>query len=231
MDLSRQMSVFAAEKFKDKRIDVIGGGAVGSHIVVGLAKIGLTNIHVWDYDVVKPHNLPNQAFFMSHVDAKEVHEEKMVRKVDALAEVVKAMTGVEITVHPEKYQGQEKLGPIVFLLVDKMDERKIIWETSLKLKLNVECLIETRMGARAGRVYTLYPCQRAHYTEWEKTLCKDEDVERSACGTIPSIQPTASLVASTAVWQLIHYLNKGWADISNEIIFMVDPWFLAERKF
>ena len=63
MELMRQFEVFLPNKFKDKRIDVIGVGATGSYIVWLLAKIGLSNIHIWDHDVVEDHNIPNQCFF------------------------------------------------------------------------------------------------------------------------------------------------------------------------
>jgi len=220
MELMRQMGVFSPSKFEDKRIDVIGVGATGSYIVWLLTKIGLTNIHIWDDDVIEDHNIPNQCFFEKHIGKA---------KVKAAAEMVKNGTGAKIVQHKKKVKGAQKFGQIVFLLTDTMESRKQIWDNSLKFKLNVEWVIETRMGADSGRIYVINPSKPLHIKNWEATLCADDEAEVSACGTSISIAPTASFIASMAVWQLIKRLND--EDVENEIIISSRPWTIVARTF
>lgn len=220
MELMRQTEIFKPSKFQKKRLDIIGVGATGSYVVWLLAKIGLANIHIWDDDIIHDHNIPNQCFFLKH-------EGKT--KVEALAEMVKEGSGTKIVLHKEKVDGSRKFGQIVFLLTDTMESRKEIWNTSLKYKLNVECVIETRMGADSGRIYTIHPSKPSHIKQWEATLYDDKEAEVSACGTSISIAPTASLIASIAVWQLIKWFNG--QETENEIIISCRPWTIVSRKF
>jgi len=220
MDLIRQLEIFKPRNFKQKRIDVIGVGATGSYVVWLLSKIGLTNIHIWDDDIIERHNIPNQCFMLDHINKS---------KVIAMKEMVKNGTGIDIIEHEEKVIDTQKLGQVVFLLVDSMKTRKVIWENILKYKLNVECMIETRMSSTSGRVYTIKPYNPAHIKKWEGTLCSDKEAEVSACGASISIAPTVSLVASVAVWQLIKWFNE--EEIENEILMSSRPWTMISRTF
>lgn len=220
MELLRQLDIFQPEKVRTKRIDVIGVGATGSYITWLLSKIGLTNIHIWDDDIVVEHNIPNQCFMLNHVGES---------KVVSMKEMVKKGTGIDVTEHEAKVVDSQTLGNIVFLLVDSMEMRKTIWENLLKHKLNVECVIETRMSSSSGRVYTFKPYNPTHIKCWEETLCSDGEAEVSSCGSSISIAPTASFVASVAVWQLIKWFNK--EEVENEIIMSSRPWTMISRNF
>lgn len=220
MDLLRQIDLFKPGEFKLKQIDVIGVGATGSYIVWLLSKIGLTNIHIWDDDDIESHNIPNQCFMLDHVGKS---------KVAAMKEMIKKGSGIDILEHEEKVIDSQKLGNIVFLLVDSMAMRKTIWENLLKHKINIECVIETRMSAASGRVYAIKPYDPTHIKSWEETLCSDDEAEVSSCGASISIAPTVSLVASVAVWQLIKWFNN--QEVENEILISCRPWTMISRTF
>src|SRR3989344_9586657 len=126
VDPLRHLSVFKPHAFGTRRVDVIGCGATGSRIVLSLAKLGVENIHAWDFDTVEDHNLANQAFGLGDVG---------LLKVDALASLVQRGIGVAIQTHAEKVDGSQSLGEVVFLLTDTMASRKEIWDRGLKLKL------------------------------------------------------------------------------------------------
>ena len=55
----RQLDIVAPEQLAFP-IVVIGAGAVGSATVVTLAKMGCSDITVWDDDLLEEHNIPNQ---------------------------------------------------------------------------------------------------------------------------------------------------------------------------
>lgn len=221
LNLLRQLSIFDPEKFAEERIDVIGAGATGSYVVWFLAKIGMKNIHVWDDDAIESHNVPNQLYFLDQVGLK---------KVEALTENIKRATGVVIKTHPVRFEGQETLGKHVFLLVDSMAGRKMIWEKSLKMKLNVATVVETRISSDQGRVYVFSPFNINHARKWEATLCSDDVAEVSLCGTVPSIVTTASFIAATAVWQFIKWLTAR-ETAENEAIIGLRPIGVYVRSF
>jgi hypothetical protein len=211
------MSIFSPDQFGHRRVDVIGAGATGSRIAMSLAKLGLTSIHVWDFDTIEAHNVANQLFGNDQLGQK---------KVAALAELIKRATGTKITIHDEKVDGNQPLGEVVFLLVDSMAGRKEIWSRGLKFKPQTKLLIETRMGADSGRVYTLNPSKMTHIKAYEQTLYADEETEVSACGASISVGPTAEVVSGLAVWQLIRWfsIEQGKDDsLENEIVFSLRP--------
>ena len=192
---SRQLSVFQPLRF-DKTVDVIGAGATGSHLVYILAKMGVQKIRVFDFDVIEDHNLPNQMFRVTDIGRP---------KVEALAEVIKQFTNIDIEpVNLRVEAGIDYLpANIVFILTDTMASRKEIFDNFLKLQFGVNLVIETRMGADNGRVYAFSPTIIAQIAEWEKTLYDDKVAEVSLCGTSVSVAATALNVASLAVWQML----------------------------
>lgn len=225
IDPLRHLSVFSPDAFGQHRVDVIGAGATGSKVVLDLAKLGVENIHVWDFDQVEEHNVANQVFGLGDVGAL---------KVDALREIVKRDTGTTIHTHAECVDGSQNLGDIVFLLTDTMESRRQIWDRALKFKLQTKLMVETRMGADNGRVYALNPSRPGHIRAWEETLYTDDEAEVSACGASVSVGPTAGILAGLAVWQLIRWfaIEQGGDDVlDNEIIISFRPMVTISRQF
>lgn len=227
LNTSRHQEVFSADVFGDRRIDVIGAGASGSRVVLSLAKLGLQNIHVWDFDVVEAHNVPNQAYGIKDVGAK---------KVSALAALVLAQTGITITPHDERVDGSQTLADVVFLLTDTMSSRKQIWDKAIKYKKRTALMIETRMGSDQGRIYSINPIRPAEVRGWEATLCDDGLAEVSACGTTISVGPTAEIISGLAVWQLIRWLsiqngNPKADSLEHELIFTLRGLDTMKRSF
>lgn len=225
IDASRHLSVFSPNAFGTRRVDVIGCGAVGSRVVLSLAKLGVEHIHAWDFDTVAEHNIANQAFGLSDIGES---------KVDALARLVTRDTGTAISTHNERVDGSQQMGDVVFLLTDTMASRREIFEKSLKYKLMTKLVIETRMGSDNGRVYAINPNKRNHIRAWEETLYTDDEAEVSACGASVSVGPTAELIAGLAVWQMIRWFSveQGGEDsLENETILSMRPLLTVSRTF
>ena len=99
-------------------------------------------------------------------------------------------------------------------------------------------MIETRMGADQGRVYTVNPTRPAQVKGWEETLYDDDFAEVSACGSTISVGPTAEYLSGLAVWQLIRWLaiesgqKEGKEDsLDHEILFWMRPPSMMSRQF
>lgn len=205
IDFKRQLAIFDPSTFSrsNNRVDVIGVGATGSYVVLQLAKLGITDIHVWDADCVEAHNLPNQLYGIDDIGKA---------KVEALKEIIQSLTGITITCHKEFVTKDTKgLGQVVFLLTDSMSSRKEIYDGCLKYNLNTQLCVETRLAATTGRIYTFNPTDMLDQESWEKTLYTDVVAEKSECGTTIVMGASSSYVASMAVWQMIK-----WWSFTNE---------------
>lgn len=205
LDISRHMELFNPEKF-EHAITIIGAGATGSWLALALAKLGLEDITVYDFDIIEEHNIPNQAFGLKDVGAP---------KVDALFETIKQTTGTEIKIANEKFVDQ-RLAGVVFLMVDSMEARKTIWENSIKMKSAVKLLIEPRMGLDVGRIYNVEPMDLNQIKKYEDTYYADDVAEVSACGASMTVISSALGITSWCVRQLINFQNK--EELDNEIL-------------
>ncbi len=223
IDPMRHLEVFSPHKFGDRRVDVIGAGATGSRIILSLAKLGIQNIHAWDFDHVEQHNIANQAFFSSHIGKS---------KLEAINELVLQASGYPLTCHDTAVgkDTAESLGEVVFLLTDTMQSRRDIWEACLKYRPQTRLMIETRMGANTGRVYSVRPYMPNHVSGWESTLYDDAEAAVSACGASTTVGATAEIISGLAVWQMLRWFEDN-SDIDNEVIFSLQPTMTLSRNF
>ena len=217
-DFSRQANILNPEEF-NRPIHIIGAGATGSWVAFTLAKMGLNNITVYDFDEVGMHNLPNQMFGLSDINKN---------KALSIRNIIRRFTGFNIKARTQKVEGGQPLQGIVFMLTDTMKSRKDIYNMSIKNNPNIDLLIETRMDLRGGRIYAIDPKNRYMCKQYEGTFYSDDEAEVSACGVSQTVLPTALAITSHAIWKLLNYINgeplfnETIIDLPNEIIFSQD---------
>lgn len=199
MDYSRQGNWFKGYEF-NKQVHIIGVGATGSFVAYQLAKMGVKNLHVWDYDVIEEHNVANQVYGMQDLGRQKVY---------ALGKRIQDDTGIDIVAHNEKVTAdtKDRLQGIVFILVDSMSARKDIF-SALKYNMRIDLVVETRMSIDCGRVYTVNPMDRNIVERYEQTFYGDDEAEVSFCGSSLSIIPTAMNIASLACWSVIKFYKE-----------------------
>lgn len=144
MNFTRQQGIIDPEVMKGREITLIGVGAVGSFAALALGKMGISKITAYDEDGVTDTNLPNQ--FYRNTDTKRF-------KVEALAEILEMFTDARCEPINRFYKNQE-LAETAVVATDNMTSRKIVWEQFKKSKTS-KFLIEARMGAELGIVYTM----------------------------------------------------------------------------
>lgn len=169
MTFQRQSDIVKPEDL-EVPITVIGAGGIGSPTVFMLTKMGCSDVTVYDPDKVEIHNLPSQLYRKEDLDKL---------KVDALKQIVQSFNDVELKIKPEFYIAQ-KLSGIVISAVDKMTERKKIWQR-VKLNPRVKLYIDARMGGEVARVYSICPYDKADIEMYEKTLYSDEESQQVPC--------------------------------------------------
>ncbi|RKD23688.1 sulfur carrier protein ThiS adenylyltransferase [Caminicella sporogenes DSM 14501] len=67
------------KKVKNAIVGIAGLGGLGSNVAVSLARIGVGNLLLVDFDIVEPSNLNRQAYFISHIG---------MPKTDALKDLI-----------------------------------------------------------------------------------------------------------------------------------------------
>ncbi len=188
LNLSQQMELF--DPGLARPVTVIGAGSVGSQVVSMLARLGATDITIWDADSVESHNVPMSAYGPEHLGRY---------KVEALRDLVLAQTGIEINIRRQMYNG-EPLRSSVVCCVDTMAARGLIFEQVNNNPL-VDLLVDTRTSEEYLEVYSVRPCDADETRQYAKLLYPDSTALRFMCGKHGVIYVT-SLTAAVAVSRL-----------------------------
>ena len=189
MDFHRQIDVIDMNRMARLPITVIGAGAVGSFAVLALAKSGAENISVYDDDAVEPHNLPNQWYRLADIGRP---------KVVALQELVRDMTGVAITAHATRFEGQSA-SEVTVCAVDSMDIRIELWQ---RLTPRPQLYVDARMGAEVGKVH----CVGKFGTWYDDTLYPSSEALHAPC-TARATMYCASGLAAFIASQIAQYAS------------------------
>jgi molybdopterin-synthase adenylyltransferase len=182
--LSRQLDLIPVERL-GLPIKIIGVGAIGSFVCLQLAKMGCTDIEVWDYDMVSVENMSCQFYRF-----KDIGKPKVV----ALQELVKDFTNQEIKIHNERYVPTDMHRGVVILAVDCMKTRKNLWNEIRDTSFGVKLVIDPRMGAEDALLYAMNPFDDKDVDSYEKTLYTNEQAVQERC-TAKSTIYTANLLS------------------------------------
>jgi len=178
-------------------VTIIGAGAIGSWTSLSLAKMGMNDISVHDFDRVSELNLPSQFYPESAVGQF---------KVDALASMVKAFTGVDIKVSRQAYELGHFPG-IVISAVDSMAVRKLIWENHENKSVHTKAIIDPRMGAENALMYVMKPMSPTDQTDYRKSLYSDAQAFQERCTAKATIY-TANLLSGMVCKAVKDLLTK-----------------------
>ena len=201
MNLEKHYEYFNPTKV-EAPIHIVGCGAIGSTIATSLARLGISNIHLYDFDTVDPHNIANQTF-----NSTDIGKPKVAALKNAL-ELINP--DIELKIHEKGYTENNIRGGYVFLCVDNIDLRKRIVEES-KLSPYVHAFFDFRMGLSDAQHYA----QQNTDTGIERLL-KTMDFDHteakanmpvSACGTNLNILPTVQMIVALGIANFINYIK------------------------
>lgn len=164
--LTRQSDLIPS-KVLNKRITIIGAGAVGSWTSLCLAKMGFSKQTVIDMDTIDIENMNCQFYPMSDIDKT---------KVSALWTLVYMFTGEEITIDDREYKDAALTGDITISAVDSMKVRKAIFENCFS-----NYLIDPRMSAEAMLLYVVDMRDAKQKEAYAKTLYTDGEALHERC--------------------------------------------------
>lgn len=223
MNLSKSYDFFSPEIIPE-RIHIIGCGAVGSTIAELLARTGIENMTLYDFDKVEAHNIANQMFTSEDIGRL---------KCEALRDMIlrinpEADRGLKIV--PEGYTGQ-RISGYVFLAVDNIDLRREICEKNMK-NAHIKAVFDVRIRLEDAQHYA---------ADWKNKQMVDNllasmaftheeaqaETPRSACNMELSIAPTVRDICSKAVVNFINFAKGGQL----RKVVLSNPWAWFDEAF
>ena len=144
---TRHLGIFDPHKNKISA-SIVGCGAIGSFVSVGLAKMGVVEQELFDFDKVEIENLPVQ-----------MHQKSFIgkNKAEATRETVKELCPISVDISiNEKWDGQSLQSDVIVSAVDSLEVRKQIWE-SVKYDSSIKILVDARIGGQAIKVFAIDP--------------------------------------------------------------------------
>lgn len=185
---------------------IIGCGSVGSTLAENLARLGITNFVLYDFDIVEAHNIANQMFVASDIgQAKTEATKRIITSINPDAEHT-------IKLEPEGYKGQ-RLAGYVFLAVDNIDLRREICESN-RMNSQIKAVFDFRTRLTDAQHYAAVWGDLRQVRNLLATMdfTHDEAHEatpKTACGTELGVAPTVRFVCALGVCNFINFVKSG----------------------
>lgn len=203
MDLSKSYDFFQPEK-DDAKIHIVGCGSVGSTIAENLARCGVKNMVLWDFDTVEAHNIVNQMFRQQDVGKSKVEALK-----DILCDINPEIVDT-VELKPDGWQGKLMSG-YIFLCVDNIELRRQIVEKHMDSPY-VKAVFDFR---------TLLESAQHYAADWSDYKMKQDllksmqfsheeaaaETPVSACGVTLGVATTVRLVCALGVNNYINFVK------------------------
>lgn len=201
--LSRASGLFIKngyERLKDISITVIGAGAIGSWMLIGLAKIGCKNVTFIDFDTVEIVNYSNQIY-----GPKDIGKTK-IEALKGWSESYLPITENYVFLNTKVDERYTLDSEIVISAVDCIEVRKMIFSN---LGPNVKLFLDGRIGRSIAAMYSILnsePVERQYYMEKE-IFPKGESAE-IPCTEKTFIAPCV-FISSYMISSIRNYVNDG----------------------
>jgi sulfur carrier protein ThiS adenylyltransferase len=165
---SRQRDIVPSDRIADCKATVIGVGAIGRQVALQLTAMGIPWLQLIDFDVVEESNLASQGYLENDLSRL---------KVEATRDLcLQINNDLDIDTISERFRRSMDIGNIVFCCVDKIDVRRLIWE-SVKDRASFYC--DGRMSAEVLRVLTACDFESRKY--YPSTLFNSEEAFVGPC--------------------------------------------------
>ena len=203
MDLSKSYEYFKPETDKS-RLHIIGCGSVGSTLAENLARCGLTNFALWDFDRVEEKNIVNQMFKKQDVGRL---------KVEALRDILTEINpdcADTVRLYPDGWDGKSLSG-YIFLCPDNIELRRRIVEQHMDNGF-VKAVYDFRTGLESAQHYA---------ADWSKTDMREnllnsmdfsheeaaEGTPVSACGITLGLCPAVRVICAYGAANHINFVK------------------------
>lgn len=203
MDLNKSLEFFDPGKVKEV-CHIIGCGSIGSNVAELLTRYGVTNIILWDFDEVEPHNIANQIYTEEDVgQPKTVALHKLLSKINP---VLKQSIKTEY-----KYENKPLSG-FIFMCVDNVEVRKKIVEANW-YNPNVTAIFDFRTTLLEGQTYFADWKNRKQKKSLKNSLDFTHEEAKanapvSACGFELSVSPVVKMTSIMGIVNFTNFINN-----------------------
>lgn len=205
MDLAKSYDFFKPEMLTS-RIHIIGCGAIGSTVAENLVRFGITDLTLYDFDMVEAHNIANQMFRQTDIGKLKVNA-----LADYLCEInPECKDGLRLV--PEGWTGQ-RLAGYVFLCVDDIDLRRKI-ATSCTENKYIKGMFDFRMRLTDAQHYAADWNDGKMVQDFINSMAfTHEEAKKetpvSACNITLSVVPTVRMIVACGVSNFINFVKGG----------------------
>lgn len=189
---------------KSKKAVIAGAGATGSFFAFFLARAGVPNISIIDFDTFEPHNLGSQMISYDAVGQN---------KAEAVANMLGQFTNASnIKRHNNRLEEISsgyayKWNDIYVSAIDSMSARKEMFESFLNTYDANPIFIDTRISAEYWEVYAVTRNNKSAIDRYKETLFSDDQGNTGACNYQQSSHSAAG-AAIQGVELITNYLNN-----------------------
>lgn len=201
INIQKHMDFFDPTEL-EAQVHLIGCGAIGSHLAEQITRLGISNVHLWDFDTVSAHNIANQNFRDKDIGILKAH---------ALEEIMKEINPeIEITIHDDGWKEGARLSGWIFLAVDNIDTRREIIQDNIDNPY-IKGYCDIRMGLTDSQIYFINTPKLIDQLLGTMNFSHDEAKENvpvSACGMSLSVIPTIKVATAIAIANWINCLKE-----------------------
>lgn len=191
VDFTRGQDWFNPADHPHARVQVFGVGGIGSWVGLALAKLGMPNVDLFDFDEIEAHNIPNQAY---------PHEAAGVGKTEALANEMQRIgvgnytpinamvteAGIASMDEPDdearSWTYNAVGGDVVVSGFDNMEARQHLWNVVSKALFGgPRLLIDARLAGEMIVTYAVRLDDPDARTAYENTLHTDGEGLTAPC--------------------------------------------------
>jgi molybdopterin/thiamine biosynthesis adenylyltransferase len=201
MDLNKSLEFFDPANVK-ARCHIIGCGSIGGNVAELLARYGVSELVLWDFDDVEPHNIANQIYTTSDIE---------IPKTIALSAILEDINPDIKLKLKQKYEGQPLEG-FVFMCVDSVEVRRNIVEANW-YNPEIIAVFDFRTTLLEGQCY---------FADWKNQKQKDSLKESlnftheeakantpvSACGFELSVSPVVKICSIMGIVNFTNFINN-----------------------
>lgn len=201
MDLTKSYEFFKPEMLTG-RVHIIGCGSVGSTVAENLARFGVTDMALYDFDKVESRNIVNQMFTQEDIGRP---------KIEALADYLKRINPeCDLKLIPEGWHGQ-KLSGYVFLCCDGIELRRSIVEQN-RANPYVKGMFDFRTRLTDAQHYAADWSNRKSVENFYNSMnfSHDEAADEtpvSACNVPLSVAPTIRVIVAYGVANFVNFVK------------------------
>jgi hypothetical protein len=191
---SRQIDIVPPERIAGCKATVIGVGAIGRQVALQLSAMGIPWLQMIDHDKVEWSNLASQGYLEGDMGKPKVNATlELCWRINAAS---------QIHAVPERFRRSMEIGNVVFVCVDKIDVRRLIWES---VKDKVSFFVDGRMSAEVLRI--LSACDDESRKHYPTTLFRPDEAFVGPCTAKTTIY-CANIAAGLMLAQFTKYLRQ-----------------------